>query len=66
MSSFLMLKKLESEDYMAVNRGMEFVGGPDKPVVREWIQVFNFGRDYYEKNSNVLSLYILTSKFSYG
>ena len=41
MSSFLMLKKPESEDYMAVNKSIEFVGGPDKPVVREWTQVFS-------------------------
>lgn len=41
MSSFLMLKKPESEDYMAVNKSIEFVGSPDKPVVREWTQVFN-------------------------
>ena len=41
MSSFLMLKKPESEDYMAINKSVEFVGSPDKPVVREWTQVFS-------------------------
>jgi len=41
MSSFLMLKKPESEDFMAVNKSIEFVGSPDKPVVREWTQVFS-------------------------
>jgi len=41
MSSFLMLKKPQSEGYMAINKSLDIVGGPDKPVVREWTQIFN-------------------------
>ena len=40
MSSFLMVKKPESEEYMAINKSLEIVGNPDKPLVREWTQVF--------------------------
>ena len=41
MSSFLMIKKPESEGYMAINKSLEIVGNPDKPVIREWTQVFS-------------------------
>ena len=40
MSSFLMIKKPESEGYMAINKSLEIEGNPDKPVIREWTQIF--------------------------
>ena len=41
MSSFLMIKKPQSEGYMAINKSLEIVGNPDKPVIREWTQIFS-------------------------
>jgi len=41
MSSFLMIKKPESGDYLAINKNIEIEGSPASPVIREWTQVFN-------------------------
>ena len=36
----LMIKEPESEGYMAINKSLEIADNPDKPVVRQWTQVF--------------------------
>ena len=41
MSSFLMIRKPQSQGYMAINKSLEVVGSPDKPVIREWTQIFS-------------------------
>jgi len=41
MSSFLMIKKPESGDYLAINKSIEIEGSPASPVIREWTQIFN-------------------------
>ena len=39
--SMMLNKKPQSEDYLGVKKLIEIVGNPEKPIIREWTQIYN-------------------------